>query len=147
MNSEMLQALRDVMVACLNTPYIWGGNNPLVGLDCSGFVIWSLRSIGVWKGGDDSAQGLYGHYKLHGIEHTLHDVREDGDLLFFGADRNNITHVAIAAGETLMFEAGGAGSKCKTPADAAAAGAMVRIRPVSSRKDLVAICSPWATKQ
>ena len=59
----------------------------------------------------------------------------EGDVLFFGKSVEGITHVAIALDSNLMVEAGGGGSKCKTPATSTG---MVRVRPIASRKDLVA---------
>lgn len=137
------QVLQDVMRSCLNVPYVWGGNNPLQGLDCSGFVLWCLRSVGLWTAGDMNAQGLYKHFKVTG---TVMDIKADdlpvGTLCFYGESLQQITHVAMIYENDLIIEAGGGGSKCKTPADAAAAGAMVRIRPLLTRRDLLALISP-----
>lgn len=139
----MEHLLYDVMVSCLNVPYVWGGNNPLGGLDCSGFALWCLHSIGLWTTGDTTAQGLYSHFKLTGTELDKEDELPIGTLIFFGADKDHITHVALAIDSEHMIEAGGGGSKCKTPTDAAKIGACVRIRPISSRRDLVSFVLPY----
>ena len=51
---------------------------------------------------------------------------KEGDVLFlFRQGHKHITHVALAIGDSLMVEAGGGGSKCKTPATSTG---MVRVR-------------------
>ncbi len=32
---------------CLGTPYVWGGNTPGVGLDCSGLTYWCYQQVGI----------------------------------------------------------------------------------------------------
>ena len=36
----------DYAVYCLGTPYVFGGNTPGVGLDCSGLTYWCYRQVG-----------------------------------------------------------------------------------------------------
>ena len=36
----------DYAVYCLGTPYVYGGNTPGVGLDCSGLTYWCYRQVG-----------------------------------------------------------------------------------------------------
>lgn len=60
---------------------------------------------------------------------------KEGDVLFFGKDLHHITHTALAIGDGLMVEAGGGGSKCKTPATSTG---MVWVRPITWRNNLVA---------
>lgn len=139
----MEHTLYDVMLSCLNIPYVWGGATPLSGLDCSGFTIWCLQSVGLWRGGDTTAQGLYNIFKTTGTIMDKEDELPLGTLVFYGQSLTEITHVALAIDHELMMEAGGGGSKCKTPADAMKAGACVRIRPIASRRDLVALVCPY----
>lgn len=120
-------------------PYIWGGDGSGKcggGFDCSGLVLECLMACGLWLGNDATAQGIYD--VLYGMEMWNVACRERekaDDLLFFGKDTKHITHVAICIGDGLMVEAGGGGSKCKTPATSTG---MVRVRPIKSRSDLVA---------
>lgn len=122
----------------LNVPYMWGGQNYL-GLDCSGFVLKSLSDIG-YTLPDMTADDLYRHCLKHGISS---EVGYCDSLLFFGYD-DNITHTAISIGlvenEWLMIEAGGAGKNSlnMTKEELAQRDARVRIRPVNSRRDLIA---------
>jgi len=117
-------------------PYIWGGDGSgakFNGWDCSGLVLECLWAFGILPKGDMTAQGINDILYDMGWRQGLY-IKE-GDVLFFGKDLHHITHVAIAIDNYLMVEAGGGGSKCKTPA---ASTGMVRVRPIASRKDLVA---------
>ena len=118
--------------------YIWGGDGSGKcggGFDCSGLVLECLTACGLYDGPDTTAQGLYKALCSNGWMEVPRRLETDGDVLFFGKDRSHITHVAIAIDSELMVEAGGGGSKCKTPATSTG---MVRVRPIASRKDLVA---------
>lgn len=119
-------------------PYIWGGDGSGKcdgGFDCSGLVLECLTAFGLYDGHDTTAQGLYKALCSNGWMGVPRHLETDGDVLFFGKDRAHITHVAIAIDSDLMVEAGGGGAKCKT---AATSTGMVRVRPISWRKDLVA---------
>ena len=121
-------------------PYIWGGDDPIRGMDCSGFAQEILEAFGAHPspGQDLTAQGLYdalqktGQYNNSGI----------GALAFYGKDFRRITHVAIIIGPNLIIEAGGGGSKTLTDKDAAAQNAYIRIRPLKRRSDLIACILP-----
>ena len=112
----------------IGIPYVWGGNDTAAGgMDCSGFALELLRFAGIWshRQGDASAQDIY-NYLL-----TSPHKRGQGKLLFFGQSTSTITHVALEwADPSQMIEAGGGGPTGKK--------GMIRIRPKSWRKDLVA---------
>ena len=116
--------------------YIWGGDGSGKcggGFDCSGLVLECLWAFGKLPKGDLTAQKLNDKLYVMGWRQGLY-IKE-GDVLFFGKDLHHITHTALAIGNGLMIEAGGGGSKCKTPTTSTG---MVRVRPIASRKDLVA---------
>ncbi len=123
----------------IGRPYIWGGDGSGKcggGFDCSGLVLECLWAFGILPNGDLTAQGIYDILYNQLIWSTPGNGKEKpDDILFFGKDDKHITHVAIAIGNDLMVEAGGGGSKCKIPATSTG---MVRVRPIASRKDLVA---------
>lgn len=121
----------------LGRPYIWGGDGSGKfggGFDCSGLVVECLRAFGIINC-DLTAQGLYNY--LHKLKWEIFSGIETkgSEILFFGENLRKITHVAIAIGDGLMVEAGGGGAKCKTLETSTG---MVRIRPISSRKDFLA---------
>lgn len=132
--------LSEYALKFVGSPYIWGGDGSGKcggGFDCSGLVLECLMACGLWSGKDATAHGIY--EVLYGLEpwRAVGIGREKADdLLFFGKDTRHITHVAICIGGGLMVEAGGGGSKCNT---AATSTGMVRVRPISWRKDLVAV--------
>lgn len=122
-------------------PYIYAGNAPFVGVDCSGFVCEVLRAFGeLRKGEDKAAAGLFDKYA-----HLPHLPPEAGSLLFFGASARTVEHVALALSDTRMIEAGGGGPGTTDVATAARQIAMVRERPISWRADLVKAVFPWQT--
>lgn len=94
-----------------------------------------LQAFGILPSGDKTAQGIHDAImdKSGHVVPRMYIAADD--LLFFGKDTEHITHVAIAIDNLLMIEAGGGNSKCKTPATSTG---MVRVRPISWRKDLVA---------
>lgn len=127
-------------MAFLGTPYRYGGNNPLVGMDCSGFVCEVLKSTGFVKGFEDfSAKELCNALLSRGHKSSL-PIVSSGCILFFGKTKEMIDHVSIAVSETAMVEAGGGDRGTISREAAEASGACVRIRPV--RKDLVECILP-----
>lgn len=125
--------LADYLMHFIGKPYIWGGSGA-VGFDCSGLVLEGLWALGMFGGGDTTAQGLCDNLAKTGwTSQPSAKIRRD-DLLFFGKDRKHITHVAVALDRRLMIEAGGGGSKCTSAANSSG---MVRVRPI--RSDLVEV--------
>jgi cell wall-associated NlpC family hydrolase len=80
----------------LNVPYVWGGESPGSGFDCSGLVQWAWAQAGVSLPRTSGAQ----------FEATtqvpLADI-QPGDLLFYGPDGSE--HVAMYIGGGTMVEA------------------------------------------
>ena len=117
--------------------YIWGGDGSgkcCGGFDCSGLVLECLWAFGILPSGDKTAKGIYEALCKKGWVSVPSKAVSHDDILFFGKDAAHITHVAIAIGNGLMVEVGGGNSKCKTLATSTG---MVRVRPISWRKDLV----------
>lgn len=128
----------DYAMKFIGRPYVWGADGSGKcggGWDCSGLVIECLWAFGLYDGPDTTAQGLHKALKKSGWKEVPFDFIAEGDVLFFGKSVESITHTALAIGEWLMIEAGGGGSKCKNQATSTG---MVRVRPIASRKDLVA---------
>lgn len=86
---------------CLGTPYVMGGEIPGVALDCSAYVSYVYRSVGLMEG-RTTAQGLYDM-----TNRTLEP--KEGDLVFFHSTYDcpdYITHVGIYAGNGMMYHSG-----------------------------------------
>jgi cell wall-associated NlpC family hydrolase len=80
----------------LGVPYVWGGETPGVGFDCSGLVQWSWAQAGV------SLPRTSGAQFAATTQISLADI-EPGDLLFYGPDGSD--HVAMYIGGGEMIEA------------------------------------------
>ena len=128
----------------IGRPYRWGGDDPMAGFDCSGFVQELLASVGEDPPGDQTAQSLYDHFR---VEQRGQGGRLDtGTLLFFGKSVTEISHVAMSIDNGVrMIEAGGGGSKTVNEAEAIKANAYIRVRAIKNRKDLVAAIRPYYT--
>lgn len=133
-----MQILKEYALQFVGTPYVWGGEHPGNGYDCSGLIQELLRSVGIDPPGDQTAQALYDHFEHNGEWNR----RAMGTLLFFGRSVRKVTHVAMALDQYRMIEAGGAGRRARKRSDGIDQGGMVRVRLISSRKDLQAEIRP-----
>lgn len=125
-------------VKYIGLPYIWGGDDPIKGFDCSGFVMELLKAGGLVANNEDlTANGIFARFRQFRCSQPT-----EGALLFFGKDSENITHTAYALNDKLMLEAGGGGRKTDSAETAAAQNAYLRIRPIKNRSDLVAMVRP-----
>lgn len=73
----------------LGKKYVWGGQSPDKGFDCSGLVIWALNQSGK-NIGDTNAAGLYNNSKKITI-----DELQPGDLIFTEFGKNGADHVGM----------------------------------------------------
>ena len=125
---------RDIMVrqafCYLGTPYRWGGDDPMTGFDCSGFVVELLKSVGLIKrNADYTASGLFGLFAK--IQEGTR--KQPGDLVFWKNKNGAIVHVEMYCGTGVAIGASSGSSKTMTVADAAAQNAFIKIRPIESR--------------
>ncbi|MBR1623498.1 MAG: C40 family peptidase [Pseudobutyrivibrio sp.] len=77
----------------LGMVYVWGGDSPSTGFDCSGFVSWVINHSGNgWNVGRQTANGL----KNSTARVSASDVKP-GDLIFFQGtyDTSGASHVGI----------------------------------------------------
>lgn len=104
-NFEPLGALtkeniKDIVLPFLNTPYMWGGKSPM-GMDCSGFVQVVYSVMGFRLKRDSGEQFLQGDC----VENF--SQAKEGDLVFFGKDKENISHVGIFLGKHYVIHCSG----------------------------------------
>ena len=85
------QAARAALSA-VGTPYVWGGNTPGVGLDCSGLTHWAYQQAGIEIPRTADAQAL-------GPQIPQSDL-QPGDLAVWSG------HVAMYVGDGQIVEAG-----------------------------------------
>jgi cell wall-associated NlpC family hydrolase len=89
----------DWALAQVGTPYIWGGETPGVGFDCSGLVQAAYKVAGITL--PRVAQDQYDATTKLGPD----DPVEPGDLIFFGGGPTDVTHVGIYIGNGQMVDA------------------------------------------
>ena len=109
----------------VGTPYVWGGESPGVGFDCSGLVQAAYKVAGVAL--PRVAQAQYDA----GPAVPANAPLQPGDLVFFGSGPTDVTHVGIYAG----VQGGQA-----VMVDAPHTGAEVRVEPFPSR-----VGASWGT--
>ena len=89
----------DWALAQVGTPYVWGGESPGVGFDCSGLVQAAYKVAGITL--PRVAQNQYDET----MKLAPDDPLEPGDLLFLGGGPSDVTHVGIYIGNGQMVDA------------------------------------------
>jgi cell wall-associated NlpC family hydrolase len=116
----------------LGVKYVWGGNTPQSGLDCSGLLYYIQKKAGS-EVGDMTASG----YSKLGTKIPI-GQQKVGDFLFFGYPVN---HCAIFIGNGYMIESRGSR---KNTADNPGVGVVKSL--VTRRYDLSCIRRVWDEK-
>lgn len=80
--------------------YVWGGNTPSEGFDCSGFTRYVFAKYGV-------ALPRTSREQVHSGTAVSPDFQQlhPGDLMFFAEPGEAISHVAIYAGDGVIIHA------------------------------------------
>lgn len=125
----------------VDVPYRWGGQSPLVGFDCSGFIVALFHEVGLLDQKRDlTAHGLWVEYSPKAIDRNWARV-QPGCLVFWGEPTRS--HVAMSAGTGLVIEAGGGDQSTVTRTDAIERDARVRLRPMDYRGEPDAYVDPF----
>jgi cell wall-associated NlpC family hydrolase len=107
----------DWALAQVGTPYIWGGETPGVGFDCSGLVKAAYKVAGITL--PRVAQDQYDATAKLGPGDPL----QPGDLMFFGQSTSDVTHVGIYIGGGQMVDAPHTGADVRVEATPTTPGA------------------------
>lgn len=86
-------AVADYSLNFQGTPYVWGGNDPYNGIDCSGFVKKMYGTIGVNLPRTAAEQAMVGT-----PIYRLEDLRKGDRLYFWDKKRAKIGHTGIYLG-------------------------------------------------
>ena len=124
-------------------PYIWGGDDPVEGFDCSGFKVEVLKSDGTLpRRGDWSSRGLFREFQKRGLVVT---APGPGHLVFYASNSrpDYITHVEMCLDGLRAIGASGGGSKTLTREDAIRDNAYIKIRPIERGRPIVGYVDPW----
>ncbi len=101
-------------LAQVGTPYIWGGETPGVGFDCSGLVQAAYMAAGV--GLPRVAQNQFDATPPL----TEGTMLQPGDLVFFGTGPHDVSHVGlyvgVEGGRTMMVDAPHTGAEVRVEA-------------------------------
>ncbi len=146
LKENRMEILEKYAYELVGIPYNWGGDDPMLGFDCSGLVVELFQSVGIFPHGRDSnAQGLYQRYSegLRGKRLGSHEDPQFGDLAFYGSNDKAIIHIGLMMDHYRMLEAGSGGRRIKTIEDAIRYNAFTRIRPYQHRSDFLAIVRPY----
>lgn len=126
----------------LGKPYIWGGDDPVRGFDCSGYVIEVLKSVGsLPRTGDWTASDLWARYKSQRVARP-----HEGCLAFWrasGSANSKIVHVEYCVDEVHAIGASGGGSTTMTTQDAIDQNAYIKVRPIQSRQHIAGYVDPF----
>jgi cell wall-associated NlpC family hydrolase len=82
----------DIAAGLIGTRYLYGGDSPGRGFDCSGLVFYSFEQMGLKVPRTAADQ-------RKAAERVKRDDLEPGDLLFFRSSKGRVDHVGIYAGE------------------------------------------------
>lgn len=140
MIEEFKKIAREIAFSFLGKPYLWGGDDPVAGFDCSGMCIEILKSVGILpRKGDWTAQGLWDRFKECEVcQPSL------GCLVFWTNSKGTrVIHVEMALNSHLCIGASGGGSKTTSESNAIAQNAYIKVRPYGSRKHIKGYLDPF----
>jgi cell wall-associated NlpC family hydrolase len=88
----------------IGVPYVWGGTDPKVGMDCSAFTQRAYKDLGI-----DIPRSSYAQAKVGTPVASINDAKP-GDLLIYG----NGEHVVMYVGNGQVIHAPSTGNKIRT---------------------------------
>lgn len=128
---KKIEIALEVAKNLINTPYRWGGNDPMEGFDCSGFIIEILASVGIFdRKKDTTAHGL-------SLLYPKTEILEPGVLVFWDWNKDKrMDHVEMIVavdddGTILTIGASGGDDRTTTITNAMAQNAYIKIRPLN----------------
>lgn len=99
--NEKIQKMIELAYSKIGNPYVYGGTDIDHGIDCSAFVQWLYKQVGISISRTSSAQ-----CKLDGV-YIKESELQPGDLIFYSSDGtyNTVSHVAFYIGNGEIIHA------------------------------------------
>ncbi|MDD5354972.1 MAG: NlpC/P60 family protein [Candidatus Omnitrophica bacterium] len=138
---EKIKATIEVGYSLMGIQYSWGGNTPIAGFDCSGFICELLKAVGLIGYLEDySAAGLWNKF-----QDKVANIPGPGCLVFWHAkdNVNRIVHVEMCISDELSIGCRGGGSKTITCEDAIRDQAYVKVRPFATKPFILGFLNPF----
>ena len=125
--------VKQLALHLVGPPYLWGGDDPMSGFDCSGLCIELLKTVGILpRAGDWTAHGLMTQFSWQVVPST--EPRQVGQLVFWGS-HGKATHVemvyAVVGGLVITVGASGGGSATNSQQVAVRQNAYIKLRPLA----------------
>lgn len=132
---QKIGVITDLAKKCLHIPYRWAGQDPFTGFDCSGLIVYLLRCAGVMQLGED--------YTAEQLRHLYPKVQnpDEGILVYYG--KVTAKHVMYCISDTHCIGAVAGTENINTRQAAELAGAMVDLRPITYRTDILGYNRPF----
>jgi cell wall-associated NlpC family hydrolase len=113
----------------IGLPYRWGGDDPMLGFDCSGLIMEVLQGVGLELPADDkTADMLWQRYRPYEVATPYL-----GCLILWLNAEGRAVHIEMAIDNDHTIGASGGGSKTLTREDAIRMNAHVKMRPLAHR--------------
>lgn len=108
--SFRLRTVLDRLENQLGKPYLWGGNSPTDGFDCSGLVFYAFNHV-LDRKLPRTANGMF---RDNGLKSVRRSSLKQGDLVFFNINqRPGADHVGVYLGDGRFIEAPRTGLKIR----------------------------------
>ena len=134
----MIRHATQLMWSMYGAPYIWNGNDPWFGVDCSGAVCYALRPLKVIPR-DMASWQLYEFF-----ENKKVDTPSEGCLVFYRRPfAPRISHVMYCLDGTWCIGAQGGDSTTTTIEKARDKNACVKLLHIDYRDDIFGFTNPF----
>ena len=135
---KMKEIALAAIMGLYGTPYKWGGNDPMDGLDCSALVNIYLKIRGILEEKEDlSSKMLWERFEKSKIRFP-----KRGCLVFYTNSAGNVNHVDIYLGKNMVIGAIGGRRSTLSLASAKLHQAFVKVEHINHNRMLKGFLNP-----